>query len=113
LLDVQTPNGVQLDSYPRMLVIGGPSCDSQAYFSLGSVRRLWYADGRAADTAALTVGAQVTVWATGVVLESCPPQAGADEVQIDREAPAAHVLPPSQRLERAGARGSGAVWLGS
>ena len=106
LLGVQTPNGVQVDSYPRMLVVGGPSCDSQAHFSLTAVRRVWYADGRPADTSALAVGAQVTVWATGVVLESCPPQVAADQVQIDREAPAAQILRPNQRLQRAGARGS-------
>jgi len=106
LLGVQTPNGVQLDSYPRMLVIGGPSCDSQAYFSLRSVRGLWYAGGRAADTSALAVGAQVTVWATGVVLESCPPQVAADEIQIDREAPAAQILRPNLRLQRSGTAAS-------
>jgi len=76
------------DSVPQMLVQGNPpTCDNSAYFFLSAVRRVWYASGLPADTGALAVGAQVRVWATGIVLESCPPQVGADEIQIDRAAP--------------------------
>ena len=76
------------DSVPQIFVQGNPpTCDSSAYVALSGVRRVWYANGSAADTSALVVGAQVRVWITGIVLESCPPQAGADEIQIDRPVP--------------------------
>ena len=89
LIGIQTPTGVQVDSFPQMLVQGQPpTCENSAYLGLAAVRRVWYAGDVPADTTALRVGAQVRVWSPGIMLESCPPQTAADQIQIDSPAPA-------------------------
>jgi len=94
------------DSFPQMRVEAKPGappdqmCDNVAVFFLTAVRSVRYASGLAADTSALTVGAKVRAWATGIVLLSCPPQVAADEIVIDSAPPQALALRPNPRLQR-------------
>ena len=55
---------------------------SAAYFSIDSTTLIQRADGTAASAADLTVGTQVTVWITGAIAESLPPQVGARLIVI-------------------------------
>ena len=56
---------------------------SAAAFTVGPATRIQRADGTAAAAADLIVGRRITVWSTGVVLESLPPQIEAQRVIID------------------------------
>ena len=74
---------------PQMLVQGDPaSCDNSYIVYLWKVRRISFASGASADTSALAVGAQVSVWTDGTELTSCPGQVAAIEIRIDRRAAA-------------------------
>lgn len=84
LIGVQ--NGV--DSIPAMFVDGrgiwpaSEPCAAQAQLTIASGTQV-LRNGERADTAQLVVGQRVTVWVDGVVLESCPPQAGASKVVLE------------------------------
>jgi hypothetical protein len=56
---------------------------TSAYFTVGPSTRIQHANGSAASAADLTVGQRITVWSTGVVMESMPPQIGARLIVID------------------------------
>jgi hypothetical protein len=56
---------------------------TSAYFTVGAATLIQHADGSAASAAELTVGKQITVWSTGVVLESLPPQIGARLIVVE------------------------------
>jgi len=82
---VQSSTGVRIDSVPQMLVEeepGSMQCERNAWFGLDARTRVL--DGAThADTSALTLGRRVSVWAEGVVLESCPPITYAAEVRLE------------------------------
>jgi hypothetical protein len=88
LFGVQDGTGVRLDSIPAMFVDGvgiwpaSEPCAAQARFSINGGTQVLRGRVRA-DTGQLRVGRRVTVWSTGVVLESCPPQAYAARVLLE------------------------------
>jgi hypothetical protein len=88
LFGVQDGTGVRLDSIPAMFVDGvgiwpaREPCAAQARLVIDGGTRVFRGRVRA-DTGQLTVGRRVTVWNTGIVLESCPPQAYAARVLIE------------------------------
>ena len=87
LYGVQDGAGVRIDSVPAMFVDGGASCARQAHLSIGSeteVFREVAGELVPADTGQLVLGRRVTVWIDGVVLQSCPPQAGATRVLLEK-----------------------------
>ncbi len=109
LYTIQILQGSRTDSVPQMKVEAEPGappsplCDYVAYFSLAAVHSVRYASGHTADTSALTVGTKVRVWATGIVLTSCPPQVAADEIIIESPVTLAAPLRPNPRQQPAGA----------
>jgi hypothetical protein len=88
LVGVQVAGATKLDSIPAMFVDGvgiwpAPEpCAARARFTIGTQTRVFRHDV-GVDTAQLVVGQRVAVWITGVVLESCPPQASASRVVLD------------------------------
>jgi len=88
LIGVQDGAATRVDSIPAMFVDGrgiwpAPEpCAAQALFAIGSGTQVIH-QGVPTDTAQLVVGQRVAVWITGVVLESCPPQAGATRVVLE------------------------------
>ena len=84
LLGVQTSTGVRTDSVPQMLVTGsGPgSCNGGARILFSARTPIRFRNGTPADTGTLTIGTAVSVWNTGLVLESCPPIASAAVVVL-------------------------------
>ena len=54
-----------------------------AYFTVGPATLIQRRDGSAGSAAELTVGKRITVWNTGVVRESLPPQIDARLIVID------------------------------
>jgi hypothetical protein len=56
---------------------------TSAYFTLGASTLIQHSNGSAASAAELTVGQRITVWSTGVVMESLPPQIGARLIVIE------------------------------
>lgn len=76
-----------LNAIPAMFVDGrgiwpaSEPCAAQARFSISGAEVV--RNGIAVDTAQLAVGQIVSVWVHGVVLESCPPQAGASRVVLE------------------------------
>jgi hypothetical protein len=88
LIGVQDGAGTRVDSIPAMFVDGrgiwpAPEpCAAQARFAIGSGTQVIH-QGVPTDTAQLVVGQRVVVWVNGVVLESCPPQAGATRVVLE------------------------------
>ncbi|MEO6197757.1 MAG: hypothetical protein ABIP58_06570 [Dehalococcoidia bacterium] len=85
---VQDGTGVRIDSVPAMFVDGvgiwpaAEPCAAQARFFIGGDTEVYSGNVRA-DTGQLRIGRRVTVWATGVVLQSCPPQTGATRVLLE------------------------------
>ena len=77
----------RIDSFPAMFVDGvgiwpaREPCAAQARLGIGG-RTEVLRDGLPVDTGQLIVGRRVSVWITGVVLQSCPPQAGAARVVL-------------------------------
>ena len=82
--------GVQsgADSIATMFVDGrgiwraSEPCAAQGWFFIGSNTQA-FRNGVPVDTSQLVVGQRVTVWVKGIVLESCPPQAGASKVVLE------------------------------
>lgn len=62
---------------------GREPCARKAFFGIGGTTRVEWRTGAPADTGALTVGRRVSVWISGWILQSCPPQAGATTVVIE------------------------------
>jgi hypothetical protein len=61
-------------------VKGEPGTDyrvTDAYFTVGPSTVIQRTDGSAATTADLVVGKTITLWITGAIAESLPPQVGA------------------------------------
>jgi hypothetical protein len=54
-----------------------------AYFTVGPSTLIQRANGSAASAAELTVGQRITVWSTGVVMESLPVQISARLIVIE------------------------------
>ena len=77
-----------LDSIPAMFVDGvgiwpaAEPCAAQARLSIGRNTQV-SRRGVPVDTGQLAIGQRVTVWISGVVLESCPPQASAVRVVLE------------------------------
>jgi hypothetical protein len=53
-----------------------------AFFTVGPATVIQHADGSAASVADLTVGRELTLWITGAILKSLPPQVGARLIVI-------------------------------
>jgi hypothetical protein len=86
LYGVQDESGVRIDSTPTMLVDGGEPCGAKARFSIGGETQVFRRVAGAlvrADTGQLVIGRRVTVWIEGLVLMSCPIQAGASRVLLE------------------------------
>jgi len=85
---VRDGTGTRLDSIPAMFVDGvgiwpaSEPCAAQARLAIGSTIQV-LRQGVPVDTGQLSVGRRVIVWISGVVLESCPPQAGAVRVVLE------------------------------
>lgn len=56
---------------------------TSAYFTVGPSTLIQRANGSAASAAELTVGQRITVWSTGVVMESLPVQISARLIVIE------------------------------
>jgi hypothetical protein len=72
------------------LVEGTPGTSYQvdkAYFTVGGTATLVRRDGRPASAAELSVGRTVSLWITGVILESYPVQVEARAVVLEPDAP--------------------------
>lgn len=82
LIGVSDGSGTRIDSLQAMFVDGGPGCENKALYHLSSDTRVFHG-GQPLDTASLTVGRRVSVWAADWILESCPVQAGAALVRVD------------------------------
>jgi hypothetical protein len=61
----------------------GANCDEAVRFGLTSRTDVRASTGVAADTAAMVLGRRVSVWAFGVILDSCPDQTHADSVVLE------------------------------
>lgn len=59
-------------------------CQAQARIDVGRSTQV-VRDGTPSDVGALVVGRRVAVWITGPVRESCPPQAEAARIEIERQ----------------------------
>lgn len=59
-------------------------CQAQARIDVGRSTQI-VRDGAPSDMGALVVGRRVAVWITGPVRESCPPQAEAARIEIERQ----------------------------
>jgi hypothetical protein len=85
---VQDATGTRLDSIPAMFVDGvgiwpaSEPCAAQARLAIGGNTQV-LRQGVPVDTGQLAIGRRVAVWISGVVLESCPPQAGAVRVVLE------------------------------
>ena len=85
---VQDGPATRLDSIPAMFVDGvgiwpAPEpCAAQARLAIGGKPQV-SRHGVPADTGQLAIGQRVTVWISGVLLESCPPQADAVRVVLE------------------------------
>ncbi len=85
---VQDGTTTRLDSIPAMFVDGvgiwpaSEPCAAQARLAIGGSTQV-LRQGVPVDTGQLVVGQRVTVWISGIVLESCPPQAGAVRVVLE------------------------------
>ena len=69
-------------------VDGGGDCTTKATLWIDSHTRVLRRAGQyivPADTGDLVTGRRVAVWVDGVVLESCPPQAGASRVLLESD----------------------------
>lgn len=81
--------GGRVDSAPAILVDGTSlhpglePCQAQAKFGIGRSTQI-VRDGAPSDMGALVVGRRVAVWITGPVRESCPPQADAARIEVER-----------------------------
>lgn len=82
--------GGRADSASAILVDGTSlhpglePCQAQARFHVGRSTQI-VRDGAPGDMGALLVGRRVAVWITGPVRESCPPQADAARIEIERQ----------------------------
>ena len=56
---------------------------TEAYFRTGAETLIHRANGAAATAADLTVGTRISLWITGIVLESYPVQVEATEIVIE------------------------------
>lgn len=71
----------------RYFVDGGGDCSTKASLWIDGHTRVLRKSGHylvPADTGQLLLGRRVAVWVDGVVLESCPLQAGASKVVLDQ-----------------------------
>jgi hypothetical protein len=69
-----------------MFVDGGGDCSTKASLWIDRHTVVFRPVGRylvGADTGQLVIGRRVSAWISGVVLESCPPQAGATKVVLE------------------------------
>lgn len=86
---VRDGTGTRIDSVPAMFVDGvgiwpaSEPCAAQARFTISGQTEV-LRNRVPADTGQLTIGRKVSVWVTGPVWESCPPQAYAARVVLER-----------------------------
>jgi len=76
---------ITLRTRAGFVVDGGGDCTTKASLWIDSHTRVLRRAGQylvAADTGQLLPGRRVQVWIGGIVLESCPPQAGATRVVL-------------------------------
>lgn len=69
-----------------MLVKGEPGTSyrvNEAFFRTSSETVIHRANGAAATSADLRVGTKISLWITGIILESLPVQVGATEIVIE------------------------------
>ena len=67
--------------------IGEPGTSNrvtEAFFRTTSATLIRHADGSAATAADLMVGKKISLWITGIIMESYPVQVQATEIVIDR-----------------------------
>ena len=62
---------------------GGSNRETEAYFRTSAATLIHHANGSAATAADLTVGKKISLWITGIVLESYPVQVEATEIVIE------------------------------
>ena len=86
---VRDANGSRLDSIPQILVAEPiepgfeDPCQRSLYFIFGPGTPIARRSGAPADTGALVIGQEVSVWGADLVLASCPGQTGAVRIVIE------------------------------
>lgn len=82
------PAGSDGSPAARLLVAGPPraslpACAASAYINYDQATTVMHRSGEPADAAALIAGRSVSVWITGIILDSCPSQAAATRIVIE------------------------------